>query len=141
MKNWMITPEQFDIILCQDPLSIHSQYFVEKSPHYVSFSVGRGKSSIDVIVEVRFKWMCAFLLYYLYQGFNYLDVVVACFHRVFPSSNAVYESTLKQWITFLMQFLNIADTKALPAIKKIVGYKHIVLCTALWHHFLNLAQV
>ena len=55
MKNWMITPEQFDIILCQDPLSIHSQYFAEKPRQYVSFSVGKSKSPNDVIVEVRFK--------------------------------------------------------------------------------------
>lgn len=55
MMNWMMTPEQFDIMLCQDPLSIHRQYFAEKSRQYVSFSVGKGKSPIDIIVEVRFK--------------------------------------------------------------------------------------
>ena len=55
MKNWMVSPEQFDLILCQDPLSIHKQYFQKSPRHYVSFSVGKGKSEIDVIAEVRFQ--------------------------------------------------------------------------------------
>ena len=84
--------------------------------------------------------MIVCLFFILHQGFNYLDVVVECFCQVFPS-HAIYENTLKRWMTFLMQFLNISDIKALPAIKKIVGYKHIVSYNALWHHFLNLAQV
>lgn len=51
----MVSPEQFDLILCQDPLSIHKQYFQKSPRHYVSFSVGKGKSEIDVIAEVRFQ--------------------------------------------------------------------------------------
>lgn len=55
MKNWITTPEQFVIILCQDPLSIHRQFY-KKSPHqYVSFSVGKDKSNVDIVLEVWIK--------------------------------------------------------------------------------------
>ncbi|XP_019859704.1 PREDICTED: uncharacterized protein LOC109587935 [Amphimedon queenslandica] len=54
MKNWIKDCEDFIKLLCELPLSIHTK----NSENYITFAVGKNKSEIHIIAEVKLKFKC-----------------------------------------------------------------------------------
>lgn len=131
MKKWIKDPQMFMDIFCQLPLSIHTQ----KQRNYAQFAVGKGKSELDVVLEVSWRVYSAIMI--MSQGFSYLDITAECFHRQFGSSDSLCEEPMKQWISFLLTFLKIADVKSSSIIAQVIqGNKQLLSNTSLWNHFI-----
>ena len=75
MKNWIKNREDFIRILCELPLSIHTN----NSDNYMNFAVKKNKSEIHIIEEVNFK----FINMYLYYDFNRVFAILMSLYNVF----------------------------------------------------------
>lgn len=71
------------------------------------------------------------------QGLQYLDCVYECSSAA-EFYNERIEIELQQWITFLLQFLDITNERSVNVIKKLKTVsKHLFIKENLLYHFTN----
>ena len=129
MYKWIQTAEEFHYYFCQQTLLIHGQSFHEdvrqhKSHVQYILSVG-GKDITDVVIQVNnlfFDW-----IYHQNTSRDFNILIVYVIEKI--------EKTLQDWMTFLLQFLEITNINVIKMLKGVTT--HLLNRKELFVYYIN----